>query len=333
MAREESIAFKLRSAGHGVEVHSGMAMRGRRPYLVARNDVVLMVGAQAAGVRCRRSMDALPPALLSVVQPGEVLVLDLPTIAPIRALHLPPGLLADAFGDRMQILREASQSGRRVLWVAAGAGMCQLADRVERADGITAVVGLAIPFLGPRVRMVAEEPVAHPVVCHVRDHIQQTYAQKVRLEELAKSAGMCRSALVRAFTRQVGLPPHAYRIHLRISRAQELITEGWPLSDVSLEVGFADQSHLNRHFKRLIGISPGRYARAINAPAAITPFERTAQPAVAFALQAASLNGNPDPATSTSTVEDSDRCEIHWSPSSLRQQAAPRPRPATRMVS
>jgi AraC-like DNA-binding protein len=204
---------------------------------------------------------------------------------------------------------------------------------VERAEGITAVVGLAIPFLGPRVRMVADEPVAHPVVCHVRDHIQRTYSQKVRLEELAKNAGMCRSALVRAFTRQVGLPPHAYRIHLRISRAQELITEGWPLSDVSLEVGFADQSHLNRHFKRLIGISPGRYARAVNATSVVTPFERSPEPALPFALQAASLNGSSDSAPSTSAVEDSDRCEIHWSSSSLRQRTAPRPRPATRMVS
>jgi AraC-like DNA-binding protein len=83
------------------------------------------------------------------------------------------------------------------------------------------------------------------------------------LEELAERAGMSRFALVRAFAREVGIPPHTYQIHLRVQRARELIAGGSSLSEVSLEVGFTDQSHLNRHFKRLIGITPGLYARSL----------------------------------------------------------------------
>ena len=79
-------------------------------------------------------------------------------------------------------------------------------------------------------------------------------------------AGMCRYALVRAFTREIGIPPHAYQIHLRISKARALIAAGKALSEVSLQVGFSDQSHLHRHFRRLVGMTPGQYARAVAPP-------------------------------------------------------------------
>jgi transcriptional regulator GlxA family with amidase domain len=62
------------------------------------------------------------------------------------------------------------------------------------------------------------------------------------------------------FHREVGLPPHAYQIQVRVARARALIATGVPLAEVASMTGFADQSHLTRLFKRIVGVPPGQYA-------------------------------------------------------------------------
>jgi AraC-like DNA-binding protein len=84
----------------------------------------------------------------------------------------------------------------------------------------------------------------------------------IDLETLAKRAGLSRFEALRAFKKRYGLPPHAYQLCLRIERARRLLVQGVPAADVALRCGFADQSHFNRHFKRLNGITPMQYARA-----------------------------------------------------------------------
>jgi AraC-like DNA-binding protein len=56
------------------------------------------------------------------------------------------------------------------------------------------------------------------------------------------------------------MPPHAYLTHLRIQRAKELLTEGVRASDLAPRVGLYDQSQLTRHFRRIVGVTPARYA-------------------------------------------------------------------------
>ncbi len=80
-------------------------------------------------------------------------------------------------------------------------------------------------------------------------------------DHLAEAAGTRPFRLIRAFKRQHGLPPHAYLTQLRVRRARDMIAAGCPPALAAAEVGFADQSHLNRHFKRILGITPGRYGR------------------------------------------------------------------------
>ncbi|MEW6734220.1 MAG: helix-turn-helix domain-containing protein, partial [Acidobacteriota bacterium] len=67
--------------------------------------------------------------------------------------------------------------------------------------------------------------------------------------------------LIRAFRNEVGIPPYVYLTQVRIEKAKKLLAKGAPIAEVAVAVGFADQSHLNRFFKRIIGITPGRYAQ------------------------------------------------------------------------
>ncbi len=86
------------------------------------------------------------------------------------------------------------------------------------------------------------------------------------LGELAALAGLSRFQLVRQFARAHGLPPFAWLQQHRLRRARGLIASGLPLSEAAQACGYADQSHLHRHFVRSLGFTPGAWQRASGRP-------------------------------------------------------------------
>lgn len=93
-----------------------------------------------------------------------------------------------------------------------------------------------------------------------RRYIEDHFAERIQLDELAAHVALSPYHLLRVFHAEVGLPPHAYLQDVRIRRAQQLIEEKRPLADVALAVGFSHQSHLTRRFKQIVGLTPGQYA-------------------------------------------------------------------------
>jgi len=87
----------------------------------------------------------------------------------------------------------------------------------------------------------------------------------IDLETLARKVGLNRFQALRAFKRRYGLPPHAYQLCLRVCRARHMLLAGAPPADVAVRCGFVDQSHLNRHFKRIVGVTPMQYAQVDSA--------------------------------------------------------------------
>ncbi len=67
---------------------------------------------------------------------------------------------------------------------------------------------------------------------------------------------------MRAFSRAFGLPPHRYVIGRRVDAARRRLLAGEPPAAVATAVGFCDQAHLTRHFRRVLGTSPARYPRS-----------------------------------------------------------------------
>ena len=79
-------------------------------------------------------------------------------------------------------------------------------------------------------------------------------------EELEKITGLDRFALSRHFRAATGTSPHRYQVGRRLARAQRMIADGMALSEAAAATGFADQSHLTRHFAARFGLTPGRWA-------------------------------------------------------------------------
>jgi AraC-like DNA-binding protein len=102
----------------------------------------------------------------------------------------------------------------------------------------------------------------HDAIRRAQAYLHEHFNEAVSLDELSAIAGLSPYHLVRSFTRRFGLPPHAYQIHVRVERARALLTTGMPPVQVASSVGFADQSHFTRHFRRINNVTPANYARA-----------------------------------------------------------------------
>ncbi|MGX1282843.1 helix-turn-helix transcriptional regulator [Bradyrhizobium elkanii] len=62
-------------------------------------------------------------------------------------------------------------------------------------------------------------------------------------------------------SRELGIPPHTFRLLARLNLARQLLRAGEPIAAVAADAGFSDQSHLTRLFRRTFGTTPGVYWR------------------------------------------------------------------------
>ena len=96
----------------------------------------------------------------------------------------------------------------------------------------------------------------------LRDLIDARFREKVTLREASNALHAHPAHLIRMFSREFGISPHQYMTSRRVDLARRLLPGGMPPGLAAAEVGFCDQSHLSRHFTRVLGTTPGRYARS-----------------------------------------------------------------------
>lgn len=93
------------------------------------------------------------------------------------------------------------------------------------------------------------------------DFLDANAREDVSLDTLSALAGLRRRQTIAAFKRLTGLPPHAYHVMRKIETVKALLRAGLPPAEAAADAGFADQSHMSRHFVAQVGITPAAYAR------------------------------------------------------------------------
>jgi AraC family transcriptional regulator len=97
-----------------------------------------------------------------------------------------------------------------------------------------------------------------------REILHANIKRGVALKEVARECGLSVGYFSHAFRRTLGVAPHKWLIEQRVVLSKEKLRDaGLSLSDVAAECGFSDQSHLARHFQRIVGVSPGAWRRAL----------------------------------------------------------------------
>ena len=111
---------------------------------------------------------------------------------------------------------------------------------------------------------------SHPrAVAAALRYIHQNYARELSLNDMAEAAHLSPFHLARLFKQALAISPHQYLIQVRVDSARALLAAGCggrSLAEVASAVGFADQSHLTRHFKRIMGVTPRQFTNIGNAP-------------------------------------------------------------------
>ncbi|WP_405624120.1 AraC family transcriptional regulator [Streptomyces sp. NBC_01396] len=106
-------------------------------------------------------------------------------------------------------------------------------------------------------------PGADRIATVVRDRLADELLEPPSLAALAADLGLSRYQLLRAFRTTMGLPPYAWLAQYRVTRARRLLDTGLRPAEVASLVGFADQAHLTRWFRRVLGVTPAAYRNSV----------------------------------------------------------------------
>ncbi|WP_371101661.1 AraC family ligand binding domain-containing protein [Streptomyces sp. PU_AKi4] len=106
-------------------------------------------------------------------------------------------------------------------------------------------------------------PGAGTVALAVRDRLADELLAPPSLADLAADLGLSRYQLLRAFRTTMGVPPYAWLAQYRVTRARALLDAGARPAEVAGLVGFADQAHLTRWFRRVLGVTPAAYRNSV----------------------------------------------------------------------
>lgn len=99
----------------------------------------------------------------------------------------------------------------------------------------------------------------------VQELIMDQLGSNWSLEKFSEESGLSRYHLIRSFKDRYGQSPHAYQLDQRIKKAKSLLQDGTSLADTALQLGFADQSHFQRNFKKRVAVTPKQYQSFFNA--------------------------------------------------------------------
>ena len=131
-------------------------------------------------------------------------------------------------------------------------------DALEADSRLAFILERLSEHLRPRTPAPSRQPDPGLAV-RLRELLDARTAEGITLGDAAHLLHAHPTHLVRAFTHTHGLPPHQYLTGRRVELARQLLLDGQRPAEVAAAVGFHDQSHLTRHFKRYLGVSPARY--------------------------------------------------------------------------
>lgn len=210
-----------------------------------------------------------PPASLFMVHPGEVhanRAFD-DSGCSYRTLFLDVGLvsrLASEIQGKPQALpffKTAVVADRDVIrqYLNLHRAFEEPSLSLERQTLLLNFLALLIGRFSENGRLPTAPGLERRAVTRACEYLAEHYAENVSLEKLACIANLSPFHFNRVFSEQLGLPPHAFQTQLRVLRAKVLLRQGYSISHVAAQTGFADQSHLTRHFKRLAVVTPGQF--------------------------------------------------------------------------
>jgi AraC-like DNA-binding protein len=256
----------------GIELHRGKAVTRDCPRHWHEELHLCVIESGSGELHYHGTSYSTPARSLFIVPPGEIHAnyTREPNGCHYRNLYIHPNLLRQTV-EHVKTYEIESLFSQPVLFNAnlinlyleAHRGLEGSASRLEQ-DSL--LLHLLVQLIRNQTDKAASTNLRKEsdAVSQVRDYIVDNYQENVPLMRLAEITRMSPYYLNRVFCLQIGMPPHAFQTQVRVLKAKKLLREGCAVSAVASATGFADQSHLTRHFKQLVGVTPGIYSKMCN---------------------------------------------------------------------
>lgn len=178
------------------------------------------------------------------------------------------GRIASEFGGAKQALPEFSADVVRDRSVADRLRRFHVVSeqphvsQLERETCLASALVALVRRHGSRYQALKRIGKENRAVTVAREYLDAHVRENISLTSLARVVGLSPFHLCRVFREVVGLAPHVYQTQNRVRLARHLLIQTIPIAQAAVEAGFYDQAHLTRHFKRVVGITPGQYVAA-----------------------------------------------------------------------
>ena len=134
-------------------------------------------------------------------------------------------------------------------------------NRLEQEERLQSLLARLLPVARPRQAGPESAPaVSGRMLDRARDYLAAHAVDQVSLADVARACGASQQHLSARFRDRFGVPVHRFQTLLRLDRARRLLAGGASAGETAAACGLSDQSHLTRHFRRYLGMTPGRYA-------------------------------------------------------------------------
>lgn len=179
-----------------------------------------------------------------------------------RMLYIEPALVSQALGGAPPPYVPDVVADDAVLAALLAQAFADFPRPLEplAADAIVERLATRLALRGDGRPPRRPQAAAQRAVARARDYLAAEAHRTVASDELEAVTGLDRFTLARQFRTLTGTSPHRWQVGRRLARAQAMIAAGEPLSEAAAATGFADQSHLTRHFVARFGLTPGRFA-------------------------------------------------------------------------
>jgi AraC-like DNA-binding protein len=230
------------------------------------------IGITLSGVqtfRYRGTRRYCLPGQCHVLHPDEIHDGSAGTVAGFgyKIVYIDPSLVQQALGGKALPFVSDPIVEKSVFQDALPPALWRLEEQIDDVARIEIVTALAdLLDRASRTDTKKQSSLRLASLLRVRDLIVANPTTRHSVETLESVSGLDRWALARQFRAAFGTSPSNFRTMRQLDEARRMIRGGLPLADAALEAGFADQSHMSRMFKRTYGLTPGRWASALENP-------------------------------------------------------------------
>jgi AraC-like DNA-binding protein len=224
--------------------------------------------AGASYMDCSRTSFLVPPGQLVIVPPGEVHA-NRKLACTSRTIFLEFKTLRDAVEQYLERsiprldFRPAPINDKRIAndFLQLHRSLECLRFELEQENSLFLFLCQLVTSHGSAQVNLSREGNEDFAVQRAKFFLEEHYADRVSIHDLARLTRLSPYHFNRSFCQKVGMPPHAYQLHLRIAHAKHFLRLGRLVSDTACLVGFFDQSHFVHSFKRFEGVTPSQYVR------------------------------------------------------------------------